>query len=246
MTKSNLNRRDWLTNSTWGLAGGTLLAAASNTHSARAQDVDPDEERKRFLHGECPQILRVSKSLEGTLILSPHEPCPCRCEKSEPPQTIFRVDFRTVLRFKSSPPCDETNIQPLLQDGVELWAEGSMELRLDKCPNNNQLDLLFGHSRAKARVHRYRPNEDIFEGEACATVGFDPSRREDRCCAAGLILGSACLKGVNKMADWSLTLTSRTALDGFDPGKICSRQELSIQSLVDGVLIGPCMRIPRE
>src|SRR5205823_2740650 len=89
-------------------------------------------ERDRFLAGAgCPQMLKVSKHLAGPLKLFPGEPCRCECKAGGRVQTVFRVNYRAVLRFDTAKPCDETELEPLLQAGTELWLDGTLTLRDD-------------------------------------------------------------------------------------------------------------------
>ena len=58
------------------------------------------EERDLFLAGPgCPQVLKLSKHLTGSIRLFPREPCKCECKLGNKVQTVFQVDYRGVLKF---------------------------------------------------------------------------------------------------------------------------------------------------
>jgi len=153
---------------------------------------------------------------------------------------MFRVNYRSILKMRSVPPCDETAGEPLLQDGAELWLDATLTLRLDRCPDGDQR-VLVGCNHGSFRVHRYRPNEDVFAGTFCGTEGFQPAATGGgRCCAPGHGLGSLCGEGVGKLKDWSLCVTYHSVMHNLDPERLCEPGAIEVDMDLDGVLTGPC------
>src|SRR5262245_24731926 len=146
-----------------------------------------------FLDGPaCPQVLKVSKHLRGKIRLLPGERCWCECKEGQHPQRVAQVRYRAVLKLDTAQPCDETELEPLLQGGTELWLEGEFTLRDDKCPQD-PTTLLIGCNNGKFILHRYRPNEDVMQDSFCGTEGVLPTAEgPKRCCAPGVGIGTFC------------------------------------------------------
>lgn len=214
-----------------------LLATATGQHPEPSPEGMSGED---FLAGPCPQVLRVSKRLEGTMQLHPTQPCPCECAAGAEPQRIFQADYRAVLKFASAAPCDETELEPLLQGGTELWLEGTLLLRLAQCPESGD-PALIGRNQGHYRIHRYRPNQDVMEGDFCGTEGVLPTAPEaERCCALGHGVGSLCGTGFNKLQGWSLSASYHSLMQNLSPGQLCEQAAIPITMDFTGVLIGPC------
>src|SRR5688572_14505931 len=118
------SRRQWLRHTTLAALGGGCITAVGAGQPTPAGEKEAKEE---FLSGPgCPQVLKLSKRLSGEFRITPGEPCKCECKLGDKVQTIFRVNYRSVLKFATVPPCDETQPEPLLPDGCELWLKGTL------------------------------------------------------------------------------------------------------------------------
>jgi hypothetical protein len=185
----------------------------------------------------------MSKTLEGDLQLRPGQPCLCTCDVGQ--QVIARVCYRTILPLRANADCDETNHEPLLQDGAELWLSGKLTLRQSTCKESG-MQLLVGSNEGTYRIHRYRPNEDVFAGPFCGTIGFaPPASGGSRCCAAGHGLGSISGAGFNSLEGWSLCASFHSEVGGVSDNAeaMCKEMTLRMKMNVDGVLTGPCERM---
>ncbi len=204
-------------------------------------------ERDRFLAGPaCPQILKLSKRLAGSLNLFPGEPCKCECKACGKRITVFQVNYRAVLRFDTAKPCDETESEPLLQAGTELWLAGKLTLREDSCREDDKR-VLVGRNQGAYQIHRYRPNEDVMRGPFCGTEGLLPTKKAaERCCAPGEGLGSFCGDGIGRLTEWSLCASYHSFIMHLKPEILCVASTLEVVMDVDGVLIGPCTRIEQR
>jgi hypothetical protein len=236
-----LDRRRWLRNATLGALSGCVATPASEGRGFADED---QKERDRFLAGPgCPQLLKVSKQLKGFLNLSPGEPCKCECKVGGRTQTVFRANYRAILTFSTAKPCDETELEPLLQRGTELWLKGTLTLREEKCREANG-PVLLGRNQGVYYIHRYRPNADVMTGPFCGTEGFLPTEKAGkRCCAPGHGLGSFCGEGFGKLKGWSLCVSYHSVMEGLSPRTVCSTTKLPVVMDLDGVLIGPCQEI---
>jgi len=203
-----------------------------------------EEAGKRFLERtDCPRLLKVSKRLEGRLDLRGGNPCRCECKVGDTVQSVVRVVYRALLRFRSAKPCDETGVPPLLPDGTDLWLEGLLTLRQEICEATHETALI-GRNAGKYTIHRYSPDEDVMTGPFCGTEGFlSTGDGERRCCAPFQGVGSFCGDGMGRLADWSLCVSYHSMMRGLDPQKICDSHSIEMTLDLDGVLIGPCRTI---
>jgi len=192
---------------------------------------------------DCPQLLKVSKRLEGQLKLLGGNPCKCECHLGDASQTIVRVNYSATLRFHTVKPCDETNVPSLLPDGAELRLDGVLTLRQEICRETNEVALI-GCNSGKYVIHRFGPDEDIMTGKFCGTEGFlSMSDGPRRCCAPGNGVGSICGDGVGRLAGWSLCASYHSIMQGLDPETVCELHPIGMTMDLDGVLIGPCRAI---
>ena len=240
-SRVKFDRRQMIRNSVLGVLSGTALTAVT-----RGQVPERTVEEKAgelFLAGGCPQLLKVSKRLQGPMNLIPRQPCGCECAIGDIRQTVFQCHYRAVLRFATVKPCDETELEPLLQGGVELWLEGDLTLRLDKCLESGA-PVLIGRNQGRYHIHRYRPNEGIMDGSFCGTEGvLSTENGAKRCCAPSHGVGSFCGDGVNSLKSWSLCVSYHSLTQNLNPDQLCDRTTVEVTMDLDGVLIGPCQPV---
>jgi hypothetical protein len=237
-------RRRWLQHAALLSAGGAIF-----TSTGDAQDTAEERAaRDRFLTSgcretECPHVLKLSKNLEDEIRFVPAKPCHCTCNEAQ--QVIGRACYRSILKLQTNADCDETEREPLLQFGAELWLSGKMTLREAKCKESG-MPVLVGVNEGMFRIHRYKPNEDVFAGPFCGTVGLMPvASGGGRCCAATHGIGTFHGAGFNKLDGWSLCTNYHFEIEGLgDKAEaLCMERTLRIKMHLDGVLVGPCERI---
>ncbi|HYV39142.1 MAG TPA: hypothetical protein VE988_25875 [Gemmataceae bacterium] len=169
----------------------------------------------------------------------PTDGCNCDCPASDGLQHIYQPNYHVQFKLKSVAGCDETGVAPL-PDGSELTMDGTLTLRETICKADEKR-IRFGKNEGSFRIRG--PQQDLFEGHFCGTVGVNPSNDKlaDRCCYHEHLLGSLCGNGINELVGWSLALSFDMrilALDG--PTDPCTAGSRDCTITLDGVLIRPC------